>query len=65
MKFLGEKVIIRDGPHRGNEGYVIYEDRDAIVVAAPELIGGSSWYGKYYVRKDMVNLSPEEGGMNG
>ena len=54
MALKGKKVLIIAGKDRGNEGYVVYEDRDAITIEAPELIGADSWYGFWYARKDMV-----------
>ena len=58
MRLVGKKVIIVEGRHKGNEGYVLYEDRYAVAIEAPDLIGGSAWYGRYYVRKEVIELAP-------
>lgn len=53
---LGKKVLIIDGKDKGNEGYVAYEDRDAITIEVPELAGAEGWFGFWYARKDMVKV---------
>ena len=54
MALKGKKVLIIEGKDKGNEGYVVYEDRDAITIEAPDLVGIDAWYGMWYARKDMV-----------
>ena len=54
MPLLGKKVMIIDGKDKGSEGYVMYEDRDAITIEAPDMVGVDSWYGFWYARKEMV-----------
>ena len=51
MPLLGKKVLITGGRDKGNEGYVVYEDRDAITIKAPDLVGTKAWFGHWYVRK--------------
>ena len=53
---LGKKVLIIDGKDKGNEGYVAYEDRDAITIEAPDLLGVDAWFGYWYARKEMVKV---------
>lgn len=51
---LGKKVLIIAGKDAGSEGYVKYEDRDAITIEAPDMVGVESWYGFWYARKEQV-----------
>lgn len=57
-KHLGKKVLIigENHRHKGNTGYVLYEDRDAITIEAPDLIGTDAWFGMWYARKEDVEI---------
>ena len=56
MKLVGKKVAITKGRDKGNEGYVLYEDRDAVTIEVPALVGAIGWYGRWYARKEDVQV---------
>jgi len=59
MKFVGKKVIIEKGIDAGHEGYVVYEDGDAVTIESNGYFGAIGWYGRWYARKENIRVTDE------